>query len=136
MRATEKETVLGPGGRRYHRKCLVCGGCKRELDSEVRGGETGILRCEACRVSFFFSNHLGDSLPRLTYSIERTETRSENILSWYCSPVLGTPQLSLIVPRCLFLSVSIFFLFPCLLPMQHELLTQVQSEREGLDAVL
>ncbi|GAA5992701.1 hypothetical protein JCM5350_004283, partial [Sporobolomyces pararoseus] len=49
VRATEKETVLGPGGRRYHRKCLVCGGCKRELDSEVRGGETGILRCEACR---------------------------------------------------------------------------------------
>ncbi|GAA5884543.1 hypothetical protein JCM16303_000020 [Sporobolomyces ruberrimus] len=49
VRATEKETVPGPGGRRYHRKCLVCCGCKREVDSECRGGETGILRCEACR---------------------------------------------------------------------------------------
>ncbi|GAA5908942.1 uncharacterized protein JCM6883_002560 [Sporobolomyces salmoneus] len=49
VRATEKEMVPGPGGRRWHRKCLVCGTCKRELDSEVRGGETGILRCEACR---------------------------------------------------------------------------------------
>ncbi|GAA5821653.1 hypothetical protein JCM10212_004312 [Sporobolomyces blumeae] len=49
VRATEKETVPGPGRSRYHRKCLVCGMCGRAVDSECRGGEKGILRCEACR---------------------------------------------------------------------------------------
>ncbi|GAA5962958.1 hypothetical protein JCM3765_006729 [Sporobolomyces pararoseus] len=63
VRATEKETVLGPGGRRYHRKCLVCGGCKRELDSEVRGGETGILRCEACRKLEARTSYRSPALP-------------------------------------------------------------------------
>ncbi|GAA5870053.1 hypothetical protein JCM3774_004346 [Rhodotorula dairenensis] len=49
VRATEKETVLGPRGRRYHPKCLKCRECSRKLDSECRVGEDGVLRCEACR---------------------------------------------------------------------------------------
>lgn len=48
MRATEKETVKGPMGGRYHPKCLVCGVCKKAVDSENRGGEGG-LRCVECR---------------------------------------------------------------------------------------
>lgn len=51
VRATEKETVAGPRGRRYHAKCLKCRDCSRALDSECRVGEDGVLRCEACRVS-------------------------------------------------------------------------------------
>ncbi|GAA5941318.1 hypothetical protein JCM10213_007484 [Rhodosporidiobolus nylandii] len=48
-RATERETVQGPRGRRFHGKCLVCGMCGRGLDSECRVTEEGKLRCEACR---------------------------------------------------------------------------------------
>ncbi|GAA5860314.1 hypothetical protein JCM8547_003460 [Rhodosporidiobolus lusitaniae] len=49
-RATEKETVQGPRGRRYHKRCLVCGRCGRGLDSECRVEEGGGgLRCEGCR---------------------------------------------------------------------------------------
>ncbi|GAA5991313.1 hypothetical protein JCM10908_003250 [Rhodotorula pacifica] len=49
VRATEKETVLGPRGRKYHAKCLKCRECSRKLDSECRVGDDGLLRCEACR---------------------------------------------------------------------------------------
>ncbi|GAA5867554.1 hypothetical protein JCM1840_002549 [Sporobolomyces johnsonii] len=49
VRATEKETVTGPVGRRYHAKCLKCGMCARGLDSECRVGSRGELRCESCR---------------------------------------------------------------------------------------
>ncbi|KAM0755847.1 hypothetical protein T439DRAFT_320545 [Meredithblackwellia eburnea MCA 4105] len=49
VRATEKETVPGPLGRRYHAKCLKCAACARGLDSEARIGEDGVLRCEGCR---------------------------------------------------------------------------------------
>ncbi|GAA6047489.1 hypothetical protein JCM3770_005772 [Rhodotorula araucariae] len=48
-RSTEKETVVGPRGTRYHPKCLVCRECARALDSECRVGDDGALRCEACR---------------------------------------------------------------------------------------
>lgn len=48
VRATEKETTNGPLGRRYHKKCLVCGLCSKELDSETRLS-AGQLRCESCR---------------------------------------------------------------------------------------
>lgn len=51
VRATERETVLGPLGKRYHAKCLKCNVCSRLLDSECRVGKSGELRCEACRVS-------------------------------------------------------------------------------------
>uniref|UniRef100_A0A0K3CAL4 BY PROTMAP: gi/647401258/emb/CDR47384.1/ RHTO0S14e02784g1_1 [Rhodosporidium toruloides] n=1 Tax=Rhodotorula toruloides TaxID=5286 RepID=A0A0K3CAL4_RHOTO len=50
-RATEKETVLGPRGRRYHAICLRCERCGRGLDSECRVGEGGELRCEGCRTT-------------------------------------------------------------------------------------
>lgn len=53
MRTTEKETVAGPRGMRYHKRCLKCG-CGRELDSEARVGERGQLSCEGCRVRSFF----------------------------------------------------------------------------------
>ncbi|GAA5954002.1 hypothetical protein JCM21900_005377 [Sporobolomyces salmonicolor] len=49
VRATEKETVNGPVGRRYHAKCLKCEMCARGLDSECRVGSRGELRCESCR---------------------------------------------------------------------------------------
>lgn len=64
VRATEKETVLGPRGRRYHPKCLKCRECSRKLDSECRVGDDGLLRCEACRVS----------LPRCLSSRARVDT--------------------------------------------------------------
>ncbi|KAI5481379.1 zinc finger, LIM-type protein [Pseudohyphozyma bogoriensis] len=49
VRATEKETVMGPKGKRYHSKCLVCGSCSRSLDSECRVNDDGGLRCLECR---------------------------------------------------------------------------------------
>lgn len=48
---TERETVVGPLGRRYHARCLVCGGCERRLDSGAKVDEQGGLRCGGCRVS-------------------------------------------------------------------------------------
>ncbi|GAA6041539.1 hypothetical protein JCM8097_004251 [Rhodosporidiobolus ruineniae] len=48
-RATESETTQGPRGRRWHPKCLVCGGCGKQLDSEGRYGDGDKLKCEACR---------------------------------------------------------------------------------------
>ncbi|KAJ8297276.1 hypothetical protein OF846_000502 [Rhodotorula toruloides] len=59
-RATEKELVLGPRGRRYHRHCLRCEGCARGLDSECRVGEDGGLRCEACRKTATKPNYSGN----------------------------------------------------------------------------
>lgn len=44
--------MSGPLSKRYHGKCLVCGLCARALDSEARVVGEGMLRCEACRVSF------------------------------------------------------------------------------------
>lgn len=49
VRATEREMVKGPLGRRYHEKCLRCGVCARGVDSESRVGVEGGLRCEGCR---------------------------------------------------------------------------------------
>lgn len=49
VRATEKETVLGPMGRRWHRQCLVCFGCGRGLDSEARVGADGRVGCGECQ---------------------------------------------------------------------------------------
>lgn len=51
---TERETVVGPLGRRYHARCLVCGGCGRRLDSGAKVGEEGGLRCGGCRVSLAY----------------------------------------------------------------------------------
>ena len=52
VRATEKETVVGPLGRRWHAKCLKCFDCARGMDSEARVGEDGRVRCEGCRRAF------------------------------------------------------------------------------------
>lgn len=52
VRATEKETVTGPMGRRWHAKCLKCFDCARGLDSEARVGEDDHVRCESCRRGF------------------------------------------------------------------------------------
>ncbi|GAA5999948.1 uncharacterized protein JCM10292_003551 [Rhodotorula paludigena] len=69
VRATEKETVIGPKGRRFHAKCLVCRECKRALDSECRVADDGALRCEACRKtvnrSSYRTNTAGPPSPAL-----------------------------------------------------------------------
>ena len=62
VRATEKETVTGPLGRRWHAKCLKCFDCARGLDSEARVGEDAQVRCEACRRAF--ARRSGAASPR------------------------------------------------------------------------
>jgi uncharacterized protein with PIN domain len=50
-KAILSETVAGPSGRRFHPKCLVCGGCKKKLDAGAKVGDGGATFCRVCFVS-------------------------------------------------------------------------------------
>lgn len=48
VRASERETVAGPLGKRYHLKCLKCAGCGVKVDSDARVDAQARPHCESC----------------------------------------------------------------------------------------